>query len=79
MIVLLYCNIQSDSFHESIYFNTVLEIEIISRKGQLGFPSLHKCGLVPQVGSTLGINRYEIVLILRISIERQKSLPSHQS
>jgi hypothetical protein len=41
MIVLLYCNIQ-DSFHESIYFNTVLEsVEIISRKGQWALiPSL---------------------------------------
>jgi hypothetical protein len=34
--------LQSDSFHESIYFNTVLEsVEIISRKGQWALiPSL---------------------------------------
>jgi hypothetical protein len=38
--IVFYCNIQSDSFHESIYFNTVLEsVEIISRKGQLGVDS----------------------------------------
>jgi hypothetical protein len=50
-----------DSFHENILQYCPWKRRN-SQEGTIGrwSPLLHKCGLVPQVGSTLGINRYEI-------------------